>query len=105
MIGRLVGALILLALPALAHTHGEHAEFYRSLLQPGSSVSCCDNKDCRTTDDWRETANGYDVRLAGEWVSVPPNKVLSDRPNPTGHAVICHNGRTIYCFLPIGSGA
>ena len=92
-------------LVAILMAHGEHAEFYRSLTQPGTGASCCSEHDCRPFDDWREVGPGYAVRIEGQWHPVPPDRVLADRPNPTGHAVLCSIGSNILCFLPIGTGA
>ncbi len=102
---RLATILLLLASTALAHEEGEHAEWYRSLTQPGTGASCCHNRDCRITDDWREVGPGFEVRIAGRWIAVPADKVLSERPNPTGHAVVCAIGESVLCFLPIAEGA
>jgi hypothetical protein len=61
--------------------------WYEGLKQPGT--------------DWREADSGYEVRIRGAWVRVPPQRILSQRENPTGRAVACFNETTriIYCFV------
>jgi len=100
-----LAAILLLAAPvALAHDHGEHLEFYRSLTQPGTGMSCCTHegsqRDCWPTDRWRIKGDRYEVEIDGAWVEVPPAVVLVRNDNPVGRAILCHRGATIYCFLP-----
>jgi hypothetical protein len=33
------------------------------------------------------------------WVKVPEHKILDRTDNPVGHAITCHNGTAIYCFV------
>jgi hypothetical protein len=96
-------ALALLAGSALAHDHGEHAEWYRSLKVPGSGASCCNDKDCMPTD-YRVRDGLYEVPVGFMWVVVPRARVLKNVPNPTGRAVVCRHGETIFCFVPIAEG-
>ena len=72
---------------------------------------CCDVSDGHVLndDEWRATADGFEVRIAGVWQPIP-NDTLRDPkggPNPTGRAVIWFtkpNDRSpvyhIYCFAP-----
>ncbi|HTI88383.1 MAG TPA: hypothetical protein VL966_17410 [Alphaproteobacteria bacterium] len=77
--------------------------WYEGLKQPGTNSPCCSISDCHALDDadWRETDSGYEVRIRGAWVRVPPQRILSQRENPTGRAVACFNETTriIYCFV------
>lgn len=94
-----IGALASCAGQSLAHQHGEHADFFRSLKRPDFPwMSCCNEQDCDFTDDWRTTKDGFEVRIAGEWVAVPPERVLN-RASPSGRAVVCINSTGILCFL------
>lgn len=106
----------LAAAPALARDDGRYANadpirraWFKSLKHGG--ISCCDESDCRAVE--------YDVRggkfwahLVDErgdlgWREIPDDKVITDldilRRNPTGSAVACWLGQTVYCFVP-GSG-
>jgi hypothetical protein len=75
------------------------APWYRSLLQPGTSISCCSIADCRATE-YRTTADHYEVLVGGNWLPVPPEKILQRTDNPTGHAVVCWTPqRGIMCFV------
>lgn len=76
-------------------------DWFKTLRQPGTGISCCDESDCRQIDDdqWRVGADGYEVILHGQWVKVPDNKVL-DRPDgPIKRAVLCAM-QNIFCFRP-----
>jgi hypothetical protein len=75
------------------------APWYQSLRQPGTGVSCCSIADCRTTD-YRPRGDGYEAMIDGNWVDVPPDKVLQHMPNPTGRAVVCWTPqRGVLCFV------
>jgi hypothetical protein len=75
------------------------APWYRSLLQPGTTVSCCSLADCRPTD-YRIKADHYEALVGGHWLAVPPDKILQRTDNPTGHAIICWTPqRGIMCFV------
>ncbi len=93
----------------LAHDGGPNAGWYNSLTRPDiPGSSCCqEQRDCKEVP-WRTGADGYEALADDEWVKVPDNKVLHNKDNPTGMAVLCysrydHNGATtttIYCFIP-----
>ena len=104
--GALAGLLLSLA-PYLALAHdGRHDAWYGELRQPDGS-SCCNMLDCAPTDDWKPTADGYAVRIAGAWVPVPPERVIDNKGNPVGRAVLCLRAGPppeILCFVP-GAGA
>jgi hypothetical protein len=75
------------------------APWYRSLLQPGTTISCCSLADCRATE-YRTKADHYEVLVGGNWLPVPPDKILQRTDNPTGHAVVCWTPqRGIMCFV------
>ncbi len=75
------------------------APWFRSLLQPGTEISCCSLSDCHETD-YRVTADHYEALITGKWVIVPPNKILQRTDNPTGRAVVCWTReRGIMCFM------
>ena len=95
---RLAFLAAFLALPALAHD-GTHDAWMESLQQPNGS-SCCNRMDCAPTDAWRLSGEHYSVFLAGEWREVPPERVITNRGNPVGRAVLCAMGAHIFCFVP-----
>jgi hypothetical protein len=75
------------------------APWYRSLQQPQSGVSCCSVADCRAVD-YRIVDKHYEVFIQGDWLAVPPDKVLTRADNPTGRAVVCWTRSTgIMCFV------
>jgi hypothetical protein len=75
------------------------APWFRSLLQPGTQISCCSLADCRETE-YRTNADRYEALVGGNWVSVPPEKILQRTDNPTGHAIVCWTPqRGIMCFV------
>jgi hypothetical protein len=75
------------------------APWFRSLLQPGTAISCCSLADCRPTE-YRIKADHYEALVGGNWVAVPPDKILQRTDNPTGHAIVCWTPlRGIMCFV------
>ena len=75
------------------------APWFRSLLQPGTEVSCCSVSDCRSTE-YRIEHDHYEALIGGSWLAVPPDKVLQRTDNPTGHAIVCWTPqRGIMCFV------
>jgi hypothetical protein len=75
------------------------APWFRSLLQPGTNLSCCSIADCRTTD-YRIEHNHYEALIGKRWLDVPPDKILQRTDNPTGRAVVCWTPQLgIMCFV------
>ena len=73
--------------------------WFRSLLVPGTSISCCSVTDCRPTE-YRIEADHYEALIGGSWLVVPADKILQRTDNPTGHAVVCWTPqRGILCFV------
>ena len=107
---RLVGLFLLGALPALAapppgaDPSSPMARWYHGLKQP-NGAGCCDQSDCRPTEA-RRVDGGWEARLPdGDWVIVPPDKVLANEAHPGGAAVLCYtpwNG--VLCFVPPQAG-
>jgi hypothetical protein len=77
--------------------------WFQSLSNPISGLSCCAEYDGHilASRDWRVTADGYQVQIAGSWHDVPPQAVLNHIANPTGGAVAFFppGGSPIYCFV------
>ena len=72
---------------------------------------CCDIADGHLLDDedWRMKNSTYEVRINGEWITIPEKAKRDPNggPNPTGHAVVWYTiegtstGRPfIFCFAP-----
>lgn len=99
----LLPLLVLFTAGALAHDHGENAEWYRGLKVPGTGSSCCNDRDCMPTE-YRVRDGLYEVPVGFMWVVVPRSRVIMDAGNPVGRAVVCRHGETIFCFVPIAEG-
>lgn len=75
------------------------APWFRSLMQPGTGISCCSISDCRVTDS-RITGDHYEALIGEKWFAVPPEKILQRTDNPIGRAVVCWTPqRGIMCFV------
>lgn len=75
-------------------------QWFRSLVQPYTGITCCSIADCRPVE-YRIAADHYEVAIDGGWVAVPAEKIVH-RENPTGHAILCRRPATtmIFCFVP-----
>lgn len=91
---------------------GQYSEWFRSLMQPGTNISCCDLSDCRTVKV-RSGAEGYEALVSKPdfpiefplWVPVPADKILVGKDNPLGRAVLCWTpSRGVLCFVQ-GAGS
>jgi len=109
----LVALLVVLAFAAWGapppDSDGRYRDWFRSLKQPGTDVSCCDLTDCRSVE-YRITPDGYQALITPQthgqlgvtepmWVDVPVAKTLPIF-SQTGRAVACwtpHAG--IICFV------
>jgi len=75
------------------------APWFRSLMQPGTGISCCALSDCRATES-RITGDHYEALIGEKWFVVPPDKILQRTDNPNGRAVVCWTPqRGILCFV------
>lgn len=114
MIGRTRTRAAALALVALLGAHiasarddgryaqAPHRDWFRSLKQPGTEVSCCDVSDCKPVE--ARTTNGrWEAFIDNRWVEVPDGKILQSKSNPTGSAVACYTalGESVhfFCFV------
>jgi hypothetical protein len=96
-------AALLLPIPAGAQPPADAdpslGPWFRSLLMPGTSISCCSVTDCRATE-YRIEVDHYEALIGGNWIAVPPDRILQRTDNPTGHAVVCWTPkRGILCFV------
>ncbi len=103
----ILGVLLYLFLgPVHAHpAEDPNAAWYQS-LRTAAGTTCCSLADCKETD-YRITRAGDVEALteAGDWVEVPPDKILKRTENPTGYAVMCYTPSFgVLCFvLPAGA--
>lgn len=87
----------------------ERGDWFRSLKQPGTGISCCDISDCRRTQaKWH---NGqWTAIVRGHPRNIPASRILKDTETIDGEAYVCasENGpaetATIYCFVRPGGG-
>jgi hypothetical protein len=81
--------------------------WFESLKQPGTGAGCCSIADCRAAEVRRDN-QAYEVKIDHTWhvssifwLQVPPNRILDEPDNPTGHAVLCYTPEAgILCFVP-----
>jgi hypothetical protein len=81
--------------------------WFNSLKQPGTGAGCCSIADCRPAEVRRDS-QGYEVKIDHRWhassmfwLRVPANRILDERNNPTGQAVLCYTPEAgILCFVP-----
>jgi hypothetical protein len=108
-----IALLVLLIVAALAYA-GEpnrtawndkkRGDWFSSLKQPSSGISCCDVSDCKATDAQLRGDQWWAV-VRGQWKLIPPEKVLSHPLSIDGDAYVCAspNGdpkfATVYCFI------
>ena len=75
------------------------APWFRSLMQPGTGMSCCALSDCRATES-RIEGDHYEALIGEKWFVVPPERILDRTDNPTGRAIVCWTPqRGIVCFV------
>ena len=75
------------------------APWFRGLQAPDTGRSCCSVADCRPMEV-RTRGDHYEVLIEGQWLVVPPEKVLNRSDNPTGRAVVCWTPAFgIMCFV------
>lgn len=113
-------SLALLAFAMAPHAlaqdaHGQHGNdhnlyhhWYKTLKQPGTGLSCCNDEDCRPTVS-RVVDNVVQVLLDGEWTPVPREKILKT-PSPDLGSHVCAPKASslrekgfLYCVI-LGSG-
>ena len=105
-------AAFLLA-PALARDLGQYEHvsptirsWFKSLRNPHNGVWCCDESDCKRTEQ-RIAGDHYEALAPdGQWLPIPADKIVHTDGNPTGEPVLCamkiDGTWRIYCFVPGG---
>lgn len=100
----ILGLLVLTAPPrSWAEDRGE---WFKSLRQPDTGISCCDISDCRVTDSAEWRADGWWAEVNGRMTRIPENKIIRDRPPLPDGAVVCsgQSSGVIFCFVPPAMG-
>ena len=75
--------------------------WYKTLRQPGTGFSCCNNEDCRPTQA-RTRGGAIEVIVDGEWTPVPPSTILKQgAPDLNAHVCAPKVGRPrpIFCVV------
>lgn len=74
---------------------------YQDWLQPGSKVSCCDNRDCRPTRAYLGEDGRWRAWDGQGWIIVPPAKLLPSDLAKDGRNHLCASpSGEVYCFSP-----
>lgn len=85
--------------------HAEHHDAYKSLTNPTTSVNCCNDRDCRPGNVWRDAAGNIVARVEGREMSVPEAALLPDGMNPHPPVgMICERDGRFYCVAFSGAG-
>jgi hypothetical protein len=108
-------ALLLAASFACADEAGDVGRWFKSLTQPGTGMSCCEEADCKQAEaEWR--GGQWWAVVRGRWTAIPPDKVLR-QTSIMPRAVVCSSPAAdyygsghealpvIYCFVPPFNGA
>lgn len=102
-----VALALLLAVSAAAAQDGHYGQghepwhdgFYRNLTRPDyPGFSCCNMHDCRPTS-MRVYEGRVEVKVDGQWVPAPPEKVLRLTAPDWGVHVCAGKGGTIFCII------
>jgi hypothetical protein len=72
--------------------------WYKSLKNPISGGSCCDESDCRPIEA-RLRDSHWEILVGTEWQVVPDERVLK-RDNQDGRPIACIYGDELLCFVP-----
>jgi hypothetical protein len=83
--------------------HKWHRDFYSTLKRNDGQGSCCNLMDCRPTQS-RMVGDHYEVKVDGEWMLVPNDKI-NNVVAPDGGAHVCaprqigHNKGVLFCVI------
>lgn len=98
-----------------ADGHALHHDFYKTWMQPGGTLGCCNAKetdadgvttgDCYPTEAKVVAGHWTAKRDDGVWIEIPDSKIIRER-NPNGQdAHLCYNYGLVLCFVPPDSGS
>lgn len=108
-IAALVAAIVVAVLIGATFAYaGERGDWFKSLKQPTTGLSCCDISDCKADPkarwhDGQWHADAGDVELT----PVSSDRVVRDQVSIDGSAYTCAARTThyIYCFIPPSPGS
>lgn len=96
--GAICLGLVVVALVALFVTPARSHEPYTEWKQPGTSVSCCDNKDCRPTRAYLGDDGLWRAWDGVRWLTVPREKMLPPDFAGDGRNHLCEMNGIVFCF-------
>ncbi len=88
-------AFLLLLWAASAAAHDQ----YHDWKIPGTTTSCCNDKDCGPVRARAAFDGVWEVWHEGRWLAVPAKSMLPF-PSPAGRSHACIIGFTVLCFVP-----
>ena len=105
----LAGSMMLGLAPAIARDDGRYANsplksWFESLHSKGGGQCCADADGMVLADvDWDTRDGQYRVRLDGQWIMVPPDRVITEA-NRTGRSIVwpqyVDGSPVVRCFMP-----
>jgi hypothetical protein len=114
-IGAATAAAAIAAVAAQAAAGDDVGRWFESLMQPGTTFSCCSEADCKLAEsEWR--GGQWWAVVRDRWMPIPPGKVLR-QTSIMPKAVVCSSQAAayygsgheadpvIYCFVPPFNGA
>jgi hypothetical protein len=116
---RIVAAVLLVSVPALARDNGQWGsqplfvrQWFQKLMQPDNPVvSCCGEADAFEADTFEVQGDHYvavitdgkGVLANGSRIPVPNRKMKWDEGNPSGHGIIFIGSEgQVYCYVTPG---
>jgi hypothetical protein len=80
--------------------------YFLGLMRPDTNTSCCDESDCRFTASRMTPAGTWEaINQFGDWVPVPPEKIIKGKTTPTGQPILCWlPSLGVLCFVEPSAG-
>lgn len=97
---------VLLFMKVVRAHDGMNDAWFESLTVPGhEEAHCCGGRDCKAAEAELRGGEWWAQDPAGHWVKIPPERVISNKGNPVGSAVLCalpdgEGGYFPICFVP-----
>ncbi len=105
--------VLLIGGPLFARDDGRYAQGDPKIkrwierLTDKNGASCCDTADGHEVEGWAFGAEGYRVKVQGQWLDVPERALITG-PNLLGYArawLYWENGQPrVRCFIPGAGG-
>jgi hypothetical protein len=92
--------------------HGAYHRLYNGIMRPDvKSSSCCSDQDCApTAAKWNSVRKRWTALKDGEWVDIPPSKIVPRDQVPDGLGAEPHlcapswSSDEVFCFIEPGGG-